>query len=230
MLKKIFLTLCVIVILIGVFYFFKHKPQKLTVSPSQETASSTPPITYGLFNFNDYLKDEKSFSQPSSYTDPVTNDVVSFKGFTDAAHQFRNPSYQVYVNQKLVGEVGGLRVSLSTFSPDNRYFMFRSWSVLGCAGVCRDVYLYAVDLKNLNIIYIQTPVTAEGKKINTDYRYIDVAQFIDSYVWKNGGINITAFAIGLGKTATNYERITPKEVWNYNFTTGQYTLVQTLPE
>jgi glycopeptide antibiotics resistance protein len=201
-------------------------PSLGTTQPAPETVSVSSNIVRVPFDSRELFADE---TQKTSFTDEKTGDVVSLKLLTDMAHQARNLTYDVEVKGKVIGQAGGQGLSMFGFSPNGKYFAFRSRSVLGCAAMCQDREMYLIDLETLEVKFLSTPSLGEGNAVNKDREYSDVEEVIDNYSWMDDSeMDITAYAVGLG--TDNLYRITPKQVWRYDLTTGMFTLLRTLPE
>lgn len=178
------------------------------------------------FNFETY------FPIGSSKLSSVETDygTLSFPGSADEEDQnSRNPTYDVMIDGKEIGEVGGQSFSSGNFSPNKRYYIFRSRSVMGCAGTCHGVGLYVIDLKDKKVSYISYP--QEG--FNYQGRLAADTPFIDSYSWINEqSLRITTFLVlhPYNDNEESFYRVTPKQNWNYDTVTRKYTLLETLSE
>jgi hypothetical protein len=177
----------------------------------------------------DYRKGEVDlqFQRTPEYTDPITKDIISFK--IRAIPQAVNPSYDIYVDNQKVGQGGGIGIAMASFSPDGKYFTFRSRNDLGCAGMCEYFGLYVVDIMKLKSIFIESPSSEENAAIKANYT--ELFSFIDSYSWiSDDHLNITSYTIGFNDNDGRVYRVSPIEIRRYDPTDGSYVLVQTIPE
>jgi hypothetical protein len=146
----------------------------------------------------------------------------------------RNLAADVYVDQVKVNgkydEVGGEGESLFGFSPDNEYFAFRTRWQSGCCA--SDFAIYVIDLTAKRIIRIGSPRRAQDYTGEGSHLGRDVFPVIESYKWGSGdSVNVVFYFVATGSDeGGGYYRISPKEIWRYDLTTKQYTLLQTLPE
>jgi len=236
--KKVLLYLMVGVILIAGYYCFKYKNSIDQIKQVPETADpSTSSIqdcvgVCASFDPQKFFEAEESIGDTKSYTDSISGKVIKFKLLTDKAHQTRNPSFEVYVNEKLAGTVGGQGISQTSFSPNHKYFAFRMRSTMGCAGGCQSHTLYAVNLDVPLSVYLLVRPGAESEK-NNKLQNFDT--FIESYSWGvDNTILPTAYPVGLGKSG-KYYRVSSKEVWSFNLSSLESVLrngilVNTIPE
>lgn len=88
---------------------------------TQSQKSVRPYSTYRAFSFEDFLKDETSSLIHSPYVNASSTHTFTLKLLTDKAHQSRNPSFEVYLDGKNVGEIVGQGISISKFSNDQSH-------------------------------------------------------------------------------------------------------------
>ncbi|MBA3789384.1 hypothetical protein H0X32_03245 [Patescibacteria group bacterium] len=165
----------------------------------------------------------------STFTNSVTKNSVMLTPQPDGG---QNPGYDVLLNGTKVGEFSGYLVSVPAFSPNNAYLAFRFDNVCGVS--CAALSINVTDITSKKVIDIQTPRQMNNPGQNIGPRDI-VNPFIESYSWNSDStINLVSYFVktnynDIAKTVV-YDRISAREVWNYNLVTGKYTLVQTLPE
>jgi hypothetical protein len=217
--KKIILTLVVLVVAIGCYAFYLKSKPAVSVTPtlSQTSTVSSAPIHVAIRSI---YADEKNFPATTNTSTAVT---VSFR--TDSSNQTVNVKADLFVNQKRVDQLVGESISMRSFSPSNNYFAFRSQAKLGAATA--KFTLHVVDLVNLVDIGIEPPrsnptgLPAGGQ---------DVIPFIGKYAWSGDhAVDITFYFVSFDQQGTYY-RISPAEIWHYDLSTGSYTLATTLPE
>jgi dipeptidyl aminopeptidase/acylaminoacyl peptidase len=189
------------------YYIFSYRDSQSNISiPADEIPS--------LFNNDFFVNDEinlKSNVSPE-YSSQDNKYIVSFNVLTGAEYRGANSTFDIYVNNGKAGRAGGVGVSMERFSPDNKFFSFRSRNIMGCAGVCQDFGLYVVDLETLNTIFIEYPSIKERESMDINQEYADTMSFIESYSWNSdNNIEITSYAIGLNKSDGELYRISREE-------------------
>jgi hypothetical protein len=214
--KKIILGLVVlvVVIFIAIYFYPKSEPIQTTTQNSTSTASeaSSTNVIHDLINVAGFT-DRPSFP----IVNTTTKDAISIQ---DSGLGGQNPDYYIYVNQKKVGEIGGYQ-SMPSFSPDNNHFAILDAYDEGCAGNCFGFNIPVINLLN------DTMITLEPQPAPHD-------EYIESYSWDgDNAIDVTSYEITYsgGSLTTNpdYYRVSPKEVWRYDLTTGSSTLISSTP-
>ena len=233
--KKIIISSAVfIVLLVGVGYYV-YATKKTPVIPEELPQNNTEPVSNlpseskssipSPFDINIYETDDihVKLDKLKNYINPINNEIVSFRVLTAPEARGTNPTFIIYANDKEAGQAGGLGISLASFSPDGKYFAFRTRNVLGCTGICETLSIYVVDLNNLKTISIQSPSFKERDTIDPDHKYQDFLSFAESYSWgENDNLDIASYAVGFdGKSLY---KISPREVRSYNPVTGSQVL------
>lgn len=216
--RKIILGLIIIIVIVAVAIYLYPRantiPTVTSVPAQTSTApnpSSTPPIHVPIntVNFGNNVR--------FPITNTTTQEVISIQDTGVAA---QNPSSYIYANLKKVGEISGYS-SMASFSPDNSHFAVLQTTDEGCAGDCFGFSISVVDLIN------GTMITLEPQPYPHD-------EYIESYVWdSNNAMDVTSYEIAYsgGSRTTNpdYYRVSPKDVWRYDLTTGSSTLISSTP-
>lgn len=194
--------------------------------------SSDPPATFGpqvgelmreQFNLSSYFSNEVEFSDVKEYRNTKTGDKVSFQILKGEQYQGKNPTFSVLVNDNVVGNTGGQGFSTAGFSPDGKFFAFRTRSNMGCAGGCQNHMLNIIDMTNMNVVFTQTPVLDNEEVKSADNRYENTSVYIDSFKWNSDNqIIVTSCAVGLDNGALY--RISPIAMWIYNPISGQFKI------
>jgi hypothetical protein len=167
------------------------------------------------FDFKKYFESEESLKKV--YIDPVTKNSVEFKMLTDKIHQARNPTFDVYVNGKVAGEMGGQLLSQTSFSPNHKHFAFRMTSTMGASH--QDTSLYVVSLSEPIVMFLNIRPVVDK---NITHLIEKDDSFIESYVWSNDNkIIAIAYPIGEGDKSGHYYRIGLKNIWAFDLTNPQ---------
>lgn len=208
--KKILLGIALVIIVVGVAIYLYPKTQSVQeVAPTSTSVKSVSATSTYVFVGQIGLGEHISWP----IVNATTGDSISIQGTNQEA---QNPSSYIYVNQKKVGVVGGY-LSMPSFSPDNKYFAIQETFDEGCASTCLSFDISVINLEKGTISTIQpNPIDA----------------YIDSYTWDDdNALDFTSYSISASTTGniTNYYRTSPEQVWQYELTTGNYTLVNNLP-
>lgn len=218
------------VLIAGGAYLYFHKTTKMSEQPTL-TASSTN--TQPVLSFRGFLQGETALSKSQAFTSTSSNEVVSMQ--IAKGPQSINPTVDVLVNGKLAeaayptGEpsepVVGMAIAMSTFSPNNKYFAFRSRVDQGAGSYSHEMYV--VDLSRSRVFSLHLPVVKEADTANHG-KYQTIDSFVQSYAWgSSNDIQVVMYAVGSNQTGAY--RITPTETWDYNLTTGSSTLINATP-
>ena len=237
--KKRFLILGLIIaiiciaLFIGKNIFYKATSNVPIPSSVPEGTLDSKSISPTLTKIKEVF-DLRTFAEGESPNRTFVNQsndlVVFFKMLTDIAHQARNPTYDILLNQNRVGEIVGQGIVVTGFSPDNKYFAFRTRSVTGCSGICQDFNAFVVDITTRKVIQIPFPSSMEGL-VNNPVDFIDIIQFININNWQdNKSLQVTSYLVGIDKNDGNAYRISPIETLNYDLSTEQYTPTEALTE
>jgi len=200
---------------IGTQYQLTISNQQPKISPIQISENKTTTSSIHVLISNVGLGRGSDTKFP--ITNTATGDIISTR---DSGVAAQNPSSYIFVNQKQVGEIWGYSSSAS-FSPDNKYFAVLETMDEGCAGNCFSFNVPIINLTNNTMLTIQPQPAPHD-------------EFIESYTWDgDNAIDVTSYYISYsgGSLTTNpdYYRISPKQVWRYNVTTGSSTLISTTP-
>ena len=217
MTKKIYIAITLVVVALGSYYLYLKNSSTNIV-----TSTIRVPVSYGITQDNvQAYSNAKDIS--ASFVDPTKNITVSFRGAIAPA---RDPGSNLYVGQTKVGEVGGIGVVDGSFSPDSKYFAFRTLSI--CGAGCQNTMIHVLDTTNSSLSIVFPP--RKDNDFTGDETDLYVEPHIESYSWTNTGLRITFFFLGKEKVGVKAYRVSPKEVWDYNPTTKEYSLVEVLPE
>ena len=225
-LKYILLIVGVLIITLGIigYLYIQENGQGIKTTPSETQVTDTNQYLAKQhpFNFDEFFKGEtKTLSSLNT-----SYGTLSFSLLADEEHaNSRNSTYGVFLNNELVGEVGGQGFAMDTLSPNGRYFAVRSRSTMGCAGMCQSFSIYIVDLKEKEVSFVQYPKDAPqyAGSIAAD------SNFIESYSWQESDTLVFKTFLVLSGEEGVY-RATPKQLWNYDISTKEYTLVSTYDE
>jgi len=120
---------------------------------------------------------------------------------------------------------GAVATALISFSPDNHYLAFRTRNVLGAGAYA--FTLIAFDLQNGETIHINAPPELMSYK---DAKF----PYIESYEWNGAKLDIVMYTVEMvyiPKPETiEYFRIEPKQLWQYDLSTKQYTFLKNIDE
>lgn len=214
------------VILIGGYYTYSKIKANHEEFPNP-TPQKPISLNYKPFDSSIIFGGEVS---PRVFTDKTGKFTVLFKESPGIENQARNSKYELLLNQKKIGEVSGQGIQVNGFSPNNRYFSFRTRSVSGCAGLCQDLNLYVVNLSTEEMTHIPFPRIVENY-VKNPKSFSDIMEFISLGGWQNdSNFKVTFYFVGMDKASGVQYRISPKENWNYNLDTKTYTLFETLAE
>lgn len=219
------LAIAFIIIVIVMGYYFLHIKLQSKKIDNVVSVKETEVINRFPFDFKDFFKGDNKTALLSVKT---SYGKLSFELLTDWEHSGTlNRSYSVTLNNQKMGEIGGEGFGMNAFSLDKRYYSIRSRGSVGCASMCQDTSIYVLDLKDKKVFDVQYPMN--GYDFPKSLSKAANSKFIESYSWKeNNIINLTTFLVSIDTKSTN--RISPKQIWEYNIATKQYTLIQTLSE
>jgi hypothetical protein len=127
-----------------------------------------------------------------------------------------------YFNGKEIAKGVPLYSTLEGTSPDSTYYAYRSLSHASAGSSFIGIQVFNLHTGEYTSIDIPP-----GEK---DSNYIDsrsgswyeVLPYIESYAWENNhSINFVFYYVAWGAE----ERVSPREIWNYDLNTTQYTLI-----
>lgn len=110
-------------------------------------------------------------------------------------------------------------MSNESFSPDGNYFAFRTSATCGAA--CTSYGLQVVDLRNGRVLLVKYPKPS----FNLNYsKYVlyEAIPFSESYSWSVPH-NLNYVFYFIGSDASNTFRVSPKENWSVDLSTGKNT-------
>jgi hypothetical protein len=129
---------------------------------------------------------------------------------------------KVTVDGKEAGTAQTDLQTLFSFSPDNKYFGFRTNCTYGATSFGHS--LTVISLVSGTMMEIRSP-HAERNPSN---------DALESYTWHGDTIDVVSYLVTPEYTEQpaklTYYRTTPKELWRYDLSAKQYTLLETLPE
>ncbi len=225
--KKFFSLLIVILACLAVatYLFASRTPQSGVPALPPPAPSSTAQILIPV----DLFAGER-ISGHSDLINSSTGTEITFRELTDELHRGRSPSYEVSENQNRIGEANGY-LMMPIFSTDGRFLAFRSMWVTGCAGTCFDSSIYVVNLIDRAMIQIVPPreQTAYTGSVRIPEGEVNNA-IIEPYGWDTDSLKVLFYYSGFSMQDNKDYRVGPKELWRYDLTTKQYTLLETLPE
>ena len=199
----------------AVWYAQSHHKELATPATGSQPgeASTTRAIPLAFF------QNETDFDgvSPLVYTDSKTGVTVSFRGVVEEA---RNSGSNLYIGDTPVGPVQGFGIVDPTFSPDGRYFGFIETSI--CGGTCQSYDIYVVDLSAGTLSLMDSPLPS----------MTDNDPFLESFTWNSkNAFTVVAYLTKFDETSpSEFTRISPKQLWQYDLSTGKYTFVKDLPE
>jgi hypothetical protein len=233
--KKLLLIMVILVLIAALYFFsgeFKKKSQLQDTSIIHNSAPALSPVAHAPFARSTFFQGQTT---KRVFVSTLNHHTVSFKDVVaqDVAHQSRNPVYKLLVDQEEAGETMAQDILQPTFSPDESYFAFRTMSV--CGATCLDFNVIAVDVSDNTLTTIRSPRKEKdyaGERSGLGYT---INPFIDSYTWESDHVlNLIFYFVGTTyheeDRSETYERVSPKEVWQYDLTTNEYAFVKTLPE
>ncbi|MDB5245186.1 MAG: hypothetical protein JWN90_291 [Parcubacteria group bacterium] len=206
--KKLYILGIIILVIILVALTYNHYGKEEDViqgSPSTQTDHA--------LEFNDFTKGETVLTKKQSYKDSGSDNTVILTPSKTGPNQSGNLTFEVLVNGNSAGEISGVGISQTSFSPDHKYFALRTRSILGCAGACQTTTLYAIDLSQpkVMLLLVKPQPTASNAK---DFK--NGEPFVDSYTWKDAGILATSFVVGFDENTGKSYRLGSKELWYFD--------------
>lgn len=200
--------------------------------------------THIPFDYSYFFKGEKPFDPKATYTDPSKTYTVSFLPvqYCGGCSEGASPlAYVGLVNNKRTADAGGnvgveaiSQVEFSKFGP---YFAYRGRSTgsEGCIrkSECQTISLFVFDLKKLTgtKLDLTTYISNQKEWLNDKRKAGDIMSVVDSYKWINSNILEVHLFYVQHETATGgYYKISPTEVWNYEFDRARFKQVGTIVE
>jgi len=242
--KRLLMRITLLLIAAGVagYYFFPNTVQQpggtsatssATASDQPpELASTTEPIPPAIHVPVTILDSLQTYYDITSlpFTDPESNITVTLR---ESPLQARNPGANLYIGATLVGDVEGMGITASAFSPNGRAFSFIETNI--CGAVCEgfDVYLLNINQQKLVMLPPTPTESSEAKRLNDESpRGYEAYTYISSIAWApdSSALDVTSYVVDYESSPNGYYRISPIRVWRYDLATQTYTLVQTLPE
>jgi hypothetical protein len=230
--KVAILVIAVFVLGGGMLYFLNQHPYSAPII-SQTPISATPtnpvPSSTLIHVPIDIYAGEQSLGSvsPTRYADASSGVTISFKNVPGGNRTFFS---DVYVNSKNVGQINGQNIWIVGFSPDNKYFAFKTLQSSGSF----ETYLNVVDIANSTstVTLIKPPLREQDYQGEKSRLGRGVYPFIESAKWDNdNSLSVIFYFVVTGSDeGGGYYRISPKQLWRYDLTTKSYTLMQILPE
>ncbi len=232
--RKNFIIIIAIIVIIacGLFFYLKSHKQPEELSALISTSSNTGVQIATSSDIHELIdiwaggQNLRAIS-PAIYTNTSTKTTISFQYVPGGNETFLS---EVYVNDRDAGQTSGQDVEVIGFSPDGKYFGFRTIQGVGCCS--SDMLLNVVNTTSSTgtIISIRPP-REEGDYIGTkEIPNQAVSSIIESASWNNDDSLSVIFYCGGYSSDNEYYRISPNEIWRYDLATKKYTLIQTLSE
>lgn len=229
--KQIIIAVGIVLLVIAGYFVITHyslkAPSDIGVNAGTQKTEEKIKIPYDAMQI--FNAGARSLSTGDvEYKNKSNGAVVTFHLLTGKDHQFTVPDAQVLVNGKAAGGFGGKYVSGGSFSPDNKYFAFRTTTV--CGANCNSYNLYLVDLDSAKISQVKNPRT--NKEFIGDasqYVFHEAEPFIESYSWDaSHTLNYIFYFIGVEPSTGATYRISQKEEWRYDGQTNKSIFVRTI--
>lgn len=228
--KKIIIGIAVIVVVvIGVGVFWELRPSGLNSTPqitnSLQASSTNSSASTTIRVPIDFFSTSVPLSNLPMYTNTSTGAVISFNNFAPQAHY---ATEDIYLNGKDIGQIAGSLMVPFGFSPDNHYFVFRTEQSGGCCDERFTIHVVGLSNATSSDISIVSPrQEGDWKQDGVNYPTVP-STYIEPYKWNGGTLQVIFYYIA--GSGSQFDRISPKELWNYDLRSKQYTFVQTLPE
>lgn len=238
--KKL-ITFAFLLIIGGLIAFvaiqYTHRPSsspKITLSPTVSSTPSQKPIHAPVNIFEGERHEDGHPPLATQIVNESLNTVFSFTmhpelsngGVNDAwtlAEHINGPPWTTLKDFK--DPFGAVAIARISFSPDNRYLAFRTRTVLGFG-----VYAFTLivfDLQSGKTIHVNAPLELSSYKGAT-------VPYIESYEWNGTKLNMVIYTVEMvyiQKPETlEYYRIDPKQLWQYDLVSKQYTFLKNLDE
>lgn len=128
-----------------------------------------------------------------------------------------------YLNGKEIARGVPVESTLEGTSPDLTYYAYRSRSHASCCSSFIGIEIFNQNTGEYTSIKMP-PGENDSMYVSdsSSISWYDILSYIESYAWKDThSINFVFyyFAWGTG------ERVSPREIWNYDLVTKQYTLI-----
>jgi hypothetical protein len=128
-----------------------------------------------------------------------------------------------YFNGKEIAKAVPVESTLESISPGGTYYAYRSLSHASAGSS-----FVAVQIFNLNTDEHTEIKSPPGEKVSNyvlDSRaatWYNVMPYIESYAWQdNHSVNFIFYYFAWGTS----ERVSPRQIWNYNLNTKQFSLI-----
>lgn len=124
---------------------------------------------------------------------------------------------------------GAVAIAHISFSPDNRYLAFRTRTVLGAGAYAFTLIVF--DLQSGETIHVNAPPKLSSYKGGLGW---ETFPYIESYEWNGSKLNMVMYTIkfvyDFDTKIDEYLRIEPKQFWQYDLSTNQYTFLKNIDE
>lgn len=232
--KKILVSVIIIgaVISMVLYLFVKFSSQSIVPSENQFATSPTVSIWVPVNIFADVTPIQGKF-----FTNSSTGTTISFGEKIKFDDETANGYVDLLKNNVLIGRASSVLQALLSFSPNGKYFGFRTQYGYGATAfghILNIINLTSGTVTNINAPY---KTGREYPKSRINLRVGDVANLygdIESYSWHEDAVDVVFYFVtseyNESANQLTYYRATPKELWRYDLNTKSYTFIKTLPE
>jgi hypothetical protein len=204
----------------GVYLVQKKVKLPVTIVPDPMVATSTQKnaairVPVDVWGEGERLGD----MSVSTFENKNTGDEVSFRNAPGGNRTFLS---DILVNGQKIGQVSGQNVWVVGFSPDGKYFAFKTLQVSGAF----HTYLHLVALKEKTLSMVQLPRTSQDYTGPRDNPRRDIVPFASSYSWNSDNTAKIEFYFISYFDDEKYYRVSPIETWRYDLSKKEYFLSQ----
>jgi hypothetical protein len=235
--KIVLLVVAVVVCGTAASYLIVRQHQTLqTVPAPQPSPTASSAAVHEPMNV---LAGGQNYGSLPPFVNTSTGATVTFKEYSTGANNLGAYVYldgekidkgdYILVNGQNVRktlEVGGEGSDLG-FSPDNKFFAFRTRWGSGCCA--SDFAIFVMDIGHKTISQVNPPRREADYSGPKESPTQSIFPFIEEYTWDNDALRVTFYFVEFSSDE-KYYRVSPKEIWRYDLATGQYTLLETLSE
>lgn len=135
--------------------------------------------------------------------------------------------FDIFIDNEKIGSFGAESIKDAGFSPENKYFAFRSSWSSGSASQAQSYRVVVIDMdsKTIRAIYPERAKSEYNDGVERPMNY-----FIESYSWHNDAVEMIVYDAAYIKERGAYFRVSPKEIWRYDLKSKEFTLLEVLPE
>lgn len=179
---------------------------------------------------NSVFKKQISISGEVVFINEATGDKIYLKRNRELSG--KNPIADIYLNNDRIGEITEYSVFINQCSYNQRYCIITSES-FGAETITKIVKIIdLVDKKLIDTWLLPQDETIIYPNMSSDKR-VDTFSFKGEYKWISDNLlEIIAFYIlpvFSNESETKYYRVSPKQVWQYDLVSNQYSLIKTTP-